>query len=127
MLYNFTIFKPEKKKTEPAVSICSLGLNFNVGAVTALGRPLYVSVCYDTENKLVGIKPLNDKVDNAFEFIAKEKNSYIRLSSKQLIQILEREFNIKFDSKSIRYCSKWDDVHEMLIVDINKPIKRKGD
>lgn len=126
MLYNFTIFKPEKKKPDACVSICSLGLGFNVGAITALGRPLYVYVAYDNENNLIGIKPMNSKTGNTFEFIAKEKNSYIRLSSKQLIKMLEKEFKVTFEGKTTRYFTYWNDELELLIVDIEKPLNRKG-
>jgi len=108
----------------PVVSVAEYGITFNNGAIEMMGKPEYVILGYDEENKFIGVKPCDETEKNRIEFHKKMKNKYIRLANKDFIRFLKsiiRE-DIIIESKAKRYVAKWDKEEKILYIDLNSQI-----
>jgi len=108
----------------PVVSVAEYGITFNNGAIEMMGKPEYVILGYDEENKFIGVKPCNETEENRIEFHKKMKNKYIRLANKDFIRFLKSIISedIKIESKAKRYVAKWDKEEKILYIDLNSQI-----
>jgi len=108
----------------PVVSVAEYGITFNNGAIEMMGKPEYVILGYDEENKFIGVKPCDETEENRIEFHKKMKNKYIRLANKDFIRFLKSIISedIKIESKAKRYVAKWDKEEKMLYIDLNNQI-----
>ena len=108
----------------PVVSVAEYGITFNNGAIEMMGKPEYVILGYDEENKFIGVKPCDETEENRIEFHKKMKNKYIRLANKDFIRFLKSIISedIKIESKAKRYVAKWDKEEKILYIDLNSQI-----
>ncbi|MBA7497895.1 hypothetical protein ES704_00629 [subsurface metagenome] len=108
----------------PVVSVAEYGITFNNGAIEMMGKPEYVILGYDEENKFIGVKPCDVNEENRIEFYKKMKNKYIRLANKDFIRFLKSIISedIKIESKAKRYVAKWDKEEKILYIDLNSQI-----
>ena len=108
----------------PVVSVAEYGITFNNGAIEMMGKPEYVILGYDEENKFIGVKPCDVNEENRVEFYKKMKNKYIRLANKDFIRFLKSIISedIKIESKAKKYVAKWDKEEKILYIDLNSQI-----
>lgn len=123
---NFIFFSPTKRSDTMLVSFASYGVNFNSGAIAALGKPKYVEFGYDAKNKLVAIKPAETNSENTIKFGSKERKGCVRLACKKGIETLEKALSVSLKEGTTRYVSFWDEKLKMLIVDFKKPLNHRG-
>ncbi|MBP2644707.1 MAG: hypothetical protein H6Q75_147 [Firmicutes bacterium] len=82
MEFSFNLFKPHRerkpKSSEPLVAIKPNGrIVFNSQATELLGNLTYCMLGYDTDNKALGVLPLQTQESNAFPIRYASKGAYI--------------------------------------------------
>ncbi|NLD46584.1 MAG: hypothetical protein GX660_05220 [Clostridiaceae bacterium] len=119
-MFEFEFFNPTLGPL--SVSIAQYGLTFSRAAVEQLGKPEYIKLGFDKNNLIVGVAAAEKEDTQAIPFMAKEKNGYVRINSKDFIRFLMRyfpeDYEQRFSEKSIRYLTYWDESFKMLIVDL---------
>jgi hypothetical protein len=128
MPYNFWWTAPSGGV--PIISIANYGITFNSGAIEMLGRPQAVLIGYDEENRVLGIKPLQDSEaahPKAFRFIERERQGYVRIGCKDFVKLLasrtERDFTM-----TTRYAARrLDESDNLFIVALDRPLDTESD
>ena len=99
------------KKT---VTIYSTNLTLNTAACKHFENVQYVLLGVDKENNLLGIKPVDKTAID--EGICK---SYGRVSNKNFIENLAREYHLDLsDKQGLKYPANFDVVHQILTVNL---------
>jgi hypothetical protein len=120
MEYNFEWFNPTVGT--PIVTLGEYGLGFNKAAIEALKSPARVRLGYDKKHKVIAVMPAGEDDKAALPFASKERNGYIRVSTKDFARFIMR-YNpeLKLD-KAIR-CLAWvDGKTGALLADLSRPI-----
>lgn len=121
---NFKWYKPSVGT--PIVSVAEYGITFNRAAAEELGNPERIQIGFDTDLKLIGVRPVNntgEKEDDSFPFAGRERNGFTRVNSKDFIRFITRFCpELKLD-RAIRCLARWDEQLGVLIVDLNNPVE----
>ena len=115
--FNFSYLK----NGAPIVTLSSLGIAFNRGAVDMLGAPAQIIVGYDEKNKAIGIRDRgNDTTAPYFDFAPRVKNDWVRIGAKDFTKYLSKVSGIDFLSKAKQFIPEYDDKTPTLIVIVDE-------
>ena len=107
----------------PIISIASYGINFSSGAIDVLGKPAYIKIGIDSENNILGIKPLQHEEDGVIKFINRERQGNVRITSKDFIRFIKSKLDEDIIKDSAqKYLGKWDKNNQILIINLEEPI-----
>lgn len=122
---DFKWFSP--KLGTPIVSVAEYGITFNKAAAEEMGNPERIQLGFNTEMKLIGVKPLKEYDEElekeSFSFAEKERKGFIRINNKDFIRFISRycpEINF---SKAVRCLATMDEEQNVLIVDLSNPLE----
>lgn len=115
----------------PMVSVAGYGLTFNKAAVELLSRPAKVALGFSKTRKAIAVKPVADEDDDigthGIEFNRRERNGYVRISSKDFIRFVARYCPDVDFSRTVRYLAYWDEKARAMLVDLEHPVDTNGD
>lgn len=111
--------------TTLAVSISKYGITFNSDCIETMGSPKYILLGFNEENKVIGAKPCENKIENSIEFLSKKRNGYIRIYNINFIRFIGNKINSDFVKIGIqkKYLSEWDKEQQTLYIFLEKPIE----
>ncbi len=119
MAYEFN-FKFIKNGT-PIVTLSTLGIAFNKGAVDMIGSPEQVIIGYDEANKAIGVRPRGDDVDSPYyEFSGRVKNDWVRIGAKDFLKYLAKVTDINFIEKATQFIPEYDKDTNTLVIIVDK-------
>jgi len=114
--FQFKEYVPRKGgnlTTEPTVSISKRGrISFNTPATELLGGCDYIAVYFDAQNRVIGIKPLEQQGRNTYK-LANQPRSEAKFAS--TVGFL-KHFRIKPDDRSELHTAEWDEKLGMIII-----------
>ena len=119
---NFELFTDFGRGYRPTSSIRTNGqLGFNRGSIHRFGlSDGYAQLFYDREAKIIGVKPVSDdSLPGATRFVVKSNNAFI--SARSLLEY----YGIVYREKTRAYEASWDECEKMILVDLNKPIRKE--
>lgn len=124
-MYDFEWFNPTLGT--PIVSIGEFGLGFNRASIDAIKCPARVRLGYDRANKVIGVQPADEDDSLALVFANKERNNYVRVSSKDFVRfVLRHHPELRLD-KTVR-CLAWLDSNlGLLVVDLKQSIDQENE
>jgi hypothetical protein len=117
----------------PMVSMAEYGLTFNRAAVEVLGKPWKIMLGFDKANKNIVVKPIRREHEDpevpsrGLAFAERERDGYIRISSKDFVRFVARfcpELNL---SRTVRYLAVWDEDIDLMTIDMNRPVDTPSD
>lgn len=117
----------------PMVSMAEYGLTFNRAAVEALRRPWKVRLGFDNAGKRIVVQPIRSEIDDSkldsrgLPFAERERDGYVRISSKDFVRFVARYCKELDLSKTVRYAAIWDDEQGMLEIDLSRPVDGSAD
>lgn len=120
-MVNFKFQWFNKEIGSPVVTIAEYGLLFNKACVSVMQNPEYILIGFDKDNFAIGINPLEEKTEGAFEFAERERNGYVRINSRDFIRYITQYFPTK-PKESLRCVARWEEDMGVLIVDLNQVI-----
>lgn len=102
----------------PVVTLSATGISFNSGARSLLGFPQKVDIGYDTQAKVIGVRPHVDGkfVPEPYEFEPREKDGWVRINAKDFSRYLEQQTGIRFREKAKQFLPEFDEDTSTLIV-----------
>lgn len=113
--------KPKKRGRipgdKPMLTVGKTGvLGLNLTAVTRwrLRQFGYATLYYNSQSKMIGIKPSNDAIPENFK-LRDRKGSGLDISARSFLQNFEIDF-----SETRRYSARWDEESEMLIAEVGR-------
>ena len=113
--FDFTFIK----NGTPIVTLNSLGISFNRGAVDMIGAPQYVQVGYDAANHAIGVRP-SDGIDSenahAYLFAPRVRNNWVRIGAKDFMSYLYSVTKIDFISQARQFTPEYDEDTNTLII-----------
>jgi hypothetical protein len=122
--YEKFTFKSYKVVPKATVTISKWG-------IISLNKTTIIEFISDDQNyclfyfnrnfKRIGIKPIAEYEDGAFKINRNKKNNYASITANSFL----KHFQINFDRTSV-YGALWDKEKEMIIFDIDKPIKKNN-
>jgi hypothetical protein len=119
-MMGFEWFDPEIGM--PMVSIADYGITFSKSAVKILGRPEYVALGFDRENKRIVVKEVDEDYKNKIPFIDKERNGYVRINNRDFVRFVMKFLpEVNFSSKATRFLTYYDE-EEMLVIEMTRPL-----
>lgn len=105
----------------PIVTLSSLGIAFNKGAVDLLGAPDRVIVGYDEKHKAIGVRDRGeDTVSPYFDFASRVRNGWVRIGAKDFMSYLSKISGIDFLSKAKQFHPEYDPETKTLIIVIDE-------
>ena len=109
------------KNGTPTVTLSSLGIAFNRGAVDMLGSPQQIIVGYDEKNKVIGIRDRgSDTTSPHFDFAPRVKNDWVRIGAKDFVKYLAKITQIDFLTKAKQFIPEYDPGTNTLIIIIDE-------
>ncbi len=110
------------KNGSPIVTLSSLGLAFNKGAIDMLGAPDEVVVGYDEKRRAIGIRQATNEtsVIPRYKFADRVKNDWIRIGAKDFAKYLARISGIDFLTKAKQFVPIFDEDTKTLIVIVDE-------
>lgn len=107
----------------PTVTIAEYGVGFNKAAIEALGNPKKIKMGFDKEDKVVVVIPTQEDDASAITFASKERNGYIRISSKDFARFILRYLPDLKLNKAIRCLARIDDGSGALHADLKQIVE----
>ena len=106
----------------PIVTLSSLGLAFNTGAIDMLGSPEEVVVGYDEKRHAIGIRRATNEPPGIprYRFADRIKNDWVRIGAKDFAKYLARISGIDFLSKAKQFIPVFDQDTRTLIVVVDE-------
>lgn len=110
------------KNGSPIVTLNSLGLAFNRGAIETLGAPEEVVVGYDEKNHAIGIRRAQNEPENVprYKFAGRVKNDWVRIGAKDFVKYLSHISGIDFLNKAKQFLPEFDEDTQTLIVVVDE-------
>lgn len=109
------------KNGSPVVTLSSLGIAFNRGAVDMLGAPGQVIVGYDEKKVAVGVRARGeDTTAPYFDFAPRVRNDWVRIGAKDFVKYLARVSKIDFLNKAKQFIPEYDPETKTLIIIIDE-------
>lgn len=109
------------KNGSPIVTLSSLGIAFNRGAVDMLGGPDQINVGYDEENVAIGVRARGaDTKLPYFDFAPRVKNDWVRIGAKDFVKYLSKISKIDFLTKAKQFIPEYDAETNTLIIIIDE-------
>ena len=119
MVYNFDF--AYLKNGTPIVTLSSLGIAFNKGAVEMIGSPDQIIVGYDERRKAIGVRPRGEDTSLPhYEFAGRVKNDWVRIGAKDFLKYLSRITEIDFITKAKQFMPEYDKETNTLIIVVDK-------
>ena len=119
--YNFDWYS--KDLGAPLVSIAKYGITFSKAAVEKMGNPPAIKLGFDRENKIIGVKLLEEEGKDGFSFAKKEREDYgyVRINNKGFIKVLRAECEEYDFEETTRFVGKMDNEKGLFIIDLKSP------
>jgi len=109
------------KNGAPIVTLSSLGIAFNRGAVDLLGSPDQVIVGYDEKNKAIGVRARGEDKDSPFfDFAPRVKKDWVRIGAKDFVKYLAKTSGIDFITKAKQFIPDFDPKTKTLIIVVDE-------
>lgn len=119
MSYNFDF--SYLKNGSPIVTLSSLGISFNKGAVDMLGAPEQVIVGFDEKKCAIGIRERGSDTELPwYAFSSRVKNDWVRIGAKDFTRHLSKISGIDFLSKAKQFIPEYDDDTKTLIIIVDQ-------
>ena len=99
----------------PLVTLNAIGMAFNSGCRNMLGYPAQIDIGYDERANALAIRPHDENSDAIpFDFEAREKDGWVRLSMRDFMRYLYQRSGIDFMRKSVQFVPDFDAASKML-------------
>lgn len=109
------------KNGSPVVTLSSLGIAFNRGAVDMLGAPEQIIVGYDEKLHAIGIRERGaDTSSPYYDFAPRVKNDWVRIGAKDFAKYLSKVSNIDFLTKAKQFIPEYDEETKTLIIIVDE-------
>ena len=114
------------KNGAPVVTLSSLGIAFNKGAIDMLGAPEQVIIGYDEMRKAIGVRKKEENtIAPYYEFAPRMKNDWLRIGARDFMRHLSRISKIDFITKSKQFIPVFDRDTQTLIVIVDEEHLKK--
>ncbi len=110
------------KNGAPVVTLSSLGIAFNKGAVTMLGSPNEVVVGYDEKKHAIGVRDAAGTDDSIprFGFANRVRNDWVRIGAKDFVRHLSMVSKIDFITKAKQFIPQYDSSTNTLVIIVDE-------
>lgn len=109
------------KNGTPIVTLSSLGIAFNKGAVDMLGSPDQINVGYDEKARVIGVCARDMEKDVPhYDFATRVKNDWVRIGAKDFMRYLAKVSEIDFIAKAKQFVPEFDEDSKTLIIVVNE-------
>lgn len=103
------------------VTLSSLGISFNRGAIDALGNPDQVLLGYDEKQRAIGVRARGDDTTSPFyEFGSRVKNDWVRIGAKDFARYLAKVSGIDFLTKAKQFIPEYDEETQTLVIVVDE-------
>lgn len=116
--FNFSYLK----NGAPSVTLSSLGIAFNRGAVDMLGAPEQIIVGYDEKAHAIGVRARDSEIADApyFDFAPRVKNDWVRIGAKDFMKYLSKVTEIDFITKAKQFIPEFDEDSQTLVIVVDE-------
>lgn len=105
----------------PVVTLSSLGISFNRGAIDALGNPDQVLLGYDEKQRAIGVRARGEDTTSPFyEFGSRVKNDWVRIGAKDFAKYLSKVSGIDFLTKAKQFIPEFDEETQTLVIVVDE-------
>lgn len=119
MNYNFDF--SYLKNGMPIVTLSSLGIAFNKGAVDMLGSPDQINVGYDKKARAIGVRArVPESEITYYDFATRVKNDWVRIGAKDFMRYLAKVSRVDFMSKAKQFIPEFDEDSQTLIIVVDE-------
>lgn len=109
------------KNGTPTVTLSSLGIAFNRGAVDMLGSPAQIIVGYDEKNHAIGVRSRGDNTTAPyFDFASRVRHEWVRIGAKDFVKYLSKVTGIDFLTKAKQFIPEYDAETNTLIIVVDE-------
>lgn len=106
------------------VSIGSYGITLNTAVLNMLPKDTkYIKLGFDKELGVIGIKPISEPDNSAFEANINTDKGWVRIYSKDFVRYVEVNNSNVDLTKTEKYMVEWNEEMSMAIIDLNKKVK----
>lgn len=103
------------------VTLSSLGISFNRGAIDALGNPDQVLLGYDEKQRAIGVRARGEDTTSPFyEFGSRVKNDWVRIGAKDFARYLAKVSGIDFLTKAKQFIPEYDEETQTLVIVVDE-------
>jgi len=123
-MFDKSKFKPyAKTKGIASVSITKNGLAFSQKAVDKLGRPEYIELLVNEDDRQLAFIASNGGAPNAFPCMVNRKNTDVanfRINKKDLILTLANMLQCSLENLSFRVTGEFFENNSVMLIDLRK-------
>jgi len=111
----------------PYVSITDNGMTFSKNAVVKMGKPKYVVLLINEDDKMIAIQICDENEESAIQFAKNTKSINVRINNKDFLNTLSRLMNWDLKEEGYRVLGEWYESEQVMIFDLTKvtPIGEK--
>lgn len=110
----------------PSMSVTTNGVSFSKSAIIKLGKPEYVILMINRQNKQIAVQVCDEKEENATPFLKnKSSNSslIVRWNNKDLLNNIEKIMDWNLDESGYKINGDYIIEEQAIIFDLNKANK----
>jgi len=105
----------------PIVTLSSLGIAFNRGAIDMLGAPAQIIVGYDEKKHAIGVRNRGDNTTAPhFDFASRIRHEWVRIGAKDFVRYIAKVSGIDFLTKAKQFIPEYDPETNTLIIVVDE-------
>lgn len=104
----------------PYMSITDNGITFSKNAVVKMGRPNYVVLLMNDDDKQIAIKVCDKEEESAIQFAKSVKVINVRWNNKDFLNTLSKLMSWDLKEEGYRVLGEWYDNEQAMLFDLTK-------
>ncbi|OAA83564.1 hypothetical protein [Clostridium ljungdahlii] len=111
----------------PYMSITQNGITFSKNVIIKMGRPAYVELLMNDEDKQLAIKVCDEDEEDSIQFVKSKRTINVRWNNKDFLNTLSRITGWNLEKEGYRVLGDWYDSEKAMLFELSKatPIKEK--
>lgn len=106
------------ERKPPQATLSELGIAITKESIDYLDKPDYILIGYDDNNKIIAIKPCENKEDFAIKASGKLSQNWARFGCKNFIKMIFSDFKLDINH-AYRFPIKFVKEPKMILIDMN--------
>lgn len=103
----------------PYVSITDNGITFSKSAVIKMGKPSYVELLMNEDDKQIAIKVCDKSEEDSIQFLRNAKTVNVRWNNKDFLNTLSKMMDWKLKEEGHRVLGEWYDNEKTMLFDLS--------
>lgn len=104
----------------PYLSITDNGVTFSKSVIVKMGKPSFVELLMNEDDKQIAVRVCNKDEDGAIQFVKNAKTVNVRWNNRDFLNTLSKMMDWNLKEEGYRVLGDWYDSEQAMLFDLTK-------